>query len=88
MFHLNNPIMVLIIHIFIRIFVVCCISTIEHIIAHSMVRLLRGAVEVLKALTGQIEAIHNNLDPATLFRIAANFSFRQESLTIPKNFKA
>ncbi len=53
-----------------------------------MVRLLRGAVEVLKALTGQIEAIHNNLDPATLFRIAANFSFRQESLTVPKNFKA
>jgi|GEM_PF-5126896 hypothetical protein len=59
--------MLLITYLFIRIFVVCCISTIEHIIAHSIIQLLRGAVEGLKALTGQIEAIHNNLLPVILF---------------------
>ncbi len=59
--------MVLITHVFIRIFVVCCISTIEHIIAHSMVRALVGVFEVLKAITGQIDAIHDNLLPVILY---------------------
>jgi hypothetical protein len=59
--------MLLITHIIIRIFVGCCISTIEHIIAHSLVQLLARVVEGMKALTGQIEAIHNNLLPVILF---------------------
>ncbi|SEN04214.1 hypothetical protein SAMN05192574_102273 [Mucilaginibacter gossypiicola] len=65
--------MILIANIFIRIFVVCCISTIEHIIAHSVVQLLRRAVERLMALTGSIDALHDNTVPVILFHLTVDF---------------
>jgi hypothetical protein len=66
--------MLLIIHFIIRILVICCISTPEHVEVHSLLLLLRGVVEVMKTLTAQIELIHGNLLPVILFHITVNFS--------------
>jgi len=61
--------MLLIINIFIRILVICCISVIDHHIVASLVQLLARAVECMKAINAQITAVHGNRLPVTLFQI-------------------
>lgn len=65
--NLTTTEMQLIINIIIRIFVICCIRSIEDVIAHSLILLLVRGAGIVKALTGQIEAIHDNPAPVILF---------------------
>ncbi len=64
------------IQLFISILVLCCTGSTDCVEAASNTNSLQG-VECVTVPSGQIDTIHDNTLPATLFHVAVNLPFRR-----------
>jgi len=64
------------IQLFISILVLCCTGSTDTVEASSNTNPLQG-IECVTAPSRQIDAIHDNTLPATLFHVAVNLLFRR-----------